>query len=189
MRIKLFALSLLLFGAMVLSQAALAQDAQPKYGVVDIASLMRDSVPGKEGVKFIETQQAAMQKQLDEIQGKLEKDPENKDLMQQLQRVYATAQQKMQAEGQHVANLIYDSIQKVLNDFRKDKGYAMLVSSDALASFDPAIDVTKEVLAEVDKLKLEFKPLPVPPAPQKEETAPAKEPEQGKEIKTHKPQK
>lgn len=166
-----------------------ADDAAPKIGVVDIARLMRDSVPGKEGVKFIESQQAAMQKKLDEIQAKLEKDPKNEELMRELQRVYASAQQKIQAEGQNVANLIFDAVQRVINKYRQDNGYLILAGSDAVASYDPAIDVTKAVLAEVDKEKIEFKPLPEPPAPKVEEGADAKKAEPKKDAAPQKADK
>lgn len=161
----LFTLFAIVAAAILSGGPVLAEDGAPKIGVVDIARLMRDSVPGKEGVKFIETQQAAMQKKLDDIQDKLEKDPKNEELLQELQKVYASAQQKIQAEGQNVANLIFDAVQRVINRYRQEKGYLVLAGSDAVASYDPAIDVTKEILAELDKEKVEFKPLPEPEAP------------------------
>lgn len=195
-----FFTALLIF-ALFLAVPAAAQDSAPKIGVVDIARLMRDSVPGKDGVKFIEAQQAQMQKQLDEVQAKLEKNPEDQAVMQELQRVYGTAQQKIQAEGANVANMIFDAVQKTIDKYRADNGYDILLGADATASYSKAIDVTDAILALVDTQKLEFKPLPDPqpratsvqPAPQgaKESTsgAPQAQPDQAKATSGSKPEK
>ena len=92
-----------------------SQVAQPKLAVVDMGRVMRDSEPGKEGVKFLESRQAGMQEQLDAIQDRLEKNPKDEAAMQELQRVYAVSQQRMQAEQQNVVNLLFDSVQRVVN--------------------------------------------------------------------------
>lgn len=133
---------------------------QPKIGVVDLNKLMRDSVPGKEGIKFIEAQQSKLQKELDAIQDKLEKNPEDQAAMQELQSVYATSQQQMQADGQSVVGTLFDAIQEQLNAYREKNGYAMLIRAEALDSFDPKLDITSSIMEQIDKLKIEFKPAP-----------------------------
>lgn len=140
---------------------------QPKIGVVDLNILMRDSAPGKAGIKFIEAQQAKFQKGLDAIQEKLEKNPEDQAAMQELQKVYASSQQQMQAEGQNVVGTLFDAIQGVLNSFREKNGYSLLIRAEALDSFDPGLNVTNAILAEVDKLKIDFKPAPAQDKPEK----------------------
>lgn len=151
----------------------MAQELQLRYGIVDIAKLMRDSEPGKAGIKFIENEQTRMQKKLDEIQARLEKSPTDQNLMQELQRTYGALQQKIQTDGQQVATRIYDVIVKVLDQYRTDNNYTMLLGNEAVASYDPSIDVTEAVLALVNKEKLEFTATPLPDvtAP---EAAPAK---------------
>lgn len=133
---------------------------QPKIGVVDLNRIMRDSVPGKEGIKFIEAQQATLQKELNAIQEKLEKNPEDQAAMQELQKVYATSQQQMQAEGQNVVGTLFDAIQAALDRFREKNGYALLIRAEALDSFDQSLDVTNAIMAEVDNLKVDFKSVP-----------------------------
>lgn len=135
-----------------------------KVGVVDLNKLMRDSAPGKAGIKFIEAQQTKLQNELDAIQDNLEKNPTDEEAMQRLQKVYATSQQQIQAAGQNVVGALFDGIQEVLNSYREKNGYAMLIRAEALDSFDPALDVTNAVLAEVDKLKIDFKALQAEPA-------------------------
>lgn len=130
----------------------------PKIGVVDLNRLMRDSAPGKAGLKYIESQQADLQSALDKIQDKLEKNPGDEAAVQELQKVYAASQQKIQAEGQGVVTRLFDSIQVALDNYRKQNGYQILIRVEALDSFDPALDVTNAIMAEVDKIKIDFKP-------------------------------
>lgn len=130
---------------------------QFKVGVVDLNRLMRDSVPGKAGIKFIEAQQTKLQAELDAIQDNLEKNPTDEAAMQRLQKVYAASQQQIQSAGQNVVGALFDSISGVLNGYREKNGYAMLIRSEALDSFDPKLDVTNAILAEVDKLNIDFK--------------------------------
>lgn len=124
--------------------------------VVDMMRVMRDSAPGKSGVKYLETIQAEMQKSLDEIQGRLEKNPKDESAMQDLQKVYAASQQRMQTEQQNVVNILNDTIQRVLNTYREKNSLEVILASDAAMAYSPKIDVTDAIIAEVDRQKVEF---------------------------------
>ena len=158
------------------------KDAQPKLAVVDMARIMRDSEPGKAGVKFLEGLQAGMQDKLNAIQARLEKDPKDEAAQKELQGVYMTAQQRMQAEQQNVVNLLYDTIQRVLNAYREQQGYDIILSAEVAAAFNPKADVTAAVIAEVNKQKIDFKPLPEPAAPEAA-PAPAAQPQEKEQPK------
>ena len=106
-----------------------------------------------------------MQDKLNAIQARLEKDPKDEAAQKELQSVYMTAQQRMQAEQQNVVNLLYDTIQRVLNTYREQQGYDVIISAE-VAAFNPKADVTTAVIAEVNKQKIDFKPLPEPAAPE-----------------------
>lgn len=172
MQIKL--LGIMLLGlCLALPGCDSGTDNGPKAAVVDLGRLMRESAPGKDGMKFIEDRQKEMQAQLDVIQDRLEKNPQDEAAMRELQKVYAESQQRIQAEGQNVAAQILDVVQRELNNYRAQKGYAVILLTDSLASFDPKLDVTGAVLAEIDKQKVEFKPLSPEQAAISQETAPA----------------
>ncbi len=117
MQMRLTLPLLLLLGFFIVACEAQEQSSKTSIAVVDMARVMRDSTPGKEGVKFLESRQTALQGQLDAIQDKLEKNPEDEKAMQELQRVYAVSQQRMQAEQQNVVNILFDTIQRTLNDY------------------------------------------------------------------------
>lgn len=146
------------------------RETQPKLAVVDMARVMRDSEPGKAGVKFLESLQNGMQDKLNAIQARLEKDPKDEAAQKELQSVYMTSQQRMQAEQQNVVNLLYDAIQRVINTYREQQGYDVILSAEVAVAFNPGADVTAAVIAEVNKQKIDFRPLPEPAAP---EAAPA----------------
>lgn len=164
----LFILPLFCVAALLLNGCETAgnSDAGMKIAVADVSRLMKDSVPGKEGIKFLESRQAIFQKELDEIQDRLEKNPSDESAMKDLQRVYSASQQQIQAEGQNVATLLFDTLQRVLDTFREQKGYDLILSQDTVASFARSVDITNEVMQILDQEKIEFKPLPAaqPPA-------------------------
>lgn len=179
MRIKFGLIATLALSIMLV---ACNEGQAPKIGVVDLNRLMRDSVLGKAGLKFIESQQTELQAQLDAIQDRLEKNPADEAAMQELQKVYSASQQRMQAEGQNVVGLLFDSIQKELNTYREKNGYLLLIRAEAVDSYDPSLDVTNAIMGEVDKLKLEFKPVSqqpgqdTPAEAQAEEAVPTEKP-------------
>lgn len=131
-----------------------------KIAVADVSRLMRDSVPGKAGIKFLEGRQAKFQKELDNIQDRLDKDPTDEVAMKDLQRVYSASQQQIQAEGQNVAAMLFDTLQRILDKFREENGYTLILGQDTVASFAKSVDVTDAIMKELDKEVLDFKPLP-----------------------------
>ena len=84
--------------------------AQPKVAVVDMARVMRDSEPGKTGVKFLESLQGDMQTKLNDIQQRLEANPKDAEAQKELQAVYMSAQQRMQVEPVSYTHLTLPTI-------------------------------------------------------------------------------
>ena len=172
MRIRFIMPLALLLSMMLFACQQADNTAQPKVAVVDMARVMRDSEPGKSGVKFLESLQGDMQTKLNDIQHRLEANPKDADAQKELQAVYMSAQQRMQVEQQNVVNMLYDTIQRVINTYRAEKGYTVIISTEAAAAFDSKSDVTNEVLELVNKQKVEFKPV-APEAGKAPEAAPA----------------
>ena len=189
--------NLLLICALMLPLAACENPSAPapKIGIVDVNRLMRDCNMGKAGLKQIEDLQAKMQKQLDDIQTKLEKNPADEGAMRELQKVYATSQQQIQAEGENIVSQIMEAVQGAMDEFRQKNGYAILLRQEAADAFDPALDVTSAMLAEVNKIRIDFKPLPSAPeaaaaeSGQKEDTAPVDNKNADSSNSTETPQK
>lgn len=180
MRIRLLAVSLLLLSLLCAAcqQGENKTASGPRIAVVDVVRVMRDSEPGKAGIKFLEGIQADIQKQLDDIQAKLEKDRENQALQQQLQTVYMAAQQRMGAEQQNVLSQLQNVVQRTMDEFRKAQGYDVIMSAETMASFDAKLDVTNGVIEAMNSQKITFVPVgdkaaapAAVPAPAAEESA------------------
>ena len=158
MRIRYFMPLALMLSLMLIACQQGEGSSQAKLAVVDMTRVMRDSEAGKAGVKHLEGLQADMQAQLNDIQKRLEQNAEDVEAQKELQTVYMASQQRMQVEQQNVVNVLYDTMQRIINAYRADKGYALIISSEAAASFDSKADVTSDIIAAMDKQKIDFKP-------------------------------
>ena len=177
MRIRYFMPLALLLSLMLIACQQGEGSSQAKLAVVDMTRVMRDSEAGKAGVKHLEGLQADMQAQLNNIQKRLEQNADDADAQKELQTVYMASQQRMQVEQQNVVNVLYDTMQRIINAYRADKGYALIISSEAAASFDPKADVTSDIIAAMDKQKIDFKPAgEAEKAPEAEAAKPADKP-------------
>ena len=78
MRIRYFMPLALLLSLMLIACQQGEGTSQSKLAVVDMTRIMRDSESGKAGVKHLEALQADMQEQLNTIQGRLEKNANEK---------------------------------------------------------------------------------------------------------------
>ena len=161
-----YLIPLLLFCCCLLPacQQGEATESRPGLAIVDMARVMRDSEAGKAGVQFLEAMQASMQQELDTIQQKLEKDTDNEALQQELQQVLMTSQQRIQTEQQNVVTILYDTAQRIINTYREQQGFAVILAAEAAAAYSTSADVTNAIIAELNKQNISFKPVTTPPA-------------------------
>ena len=157
--------------------------------VIDLTRAMRDCEAGKAGVKFLEERQGGMEQKIKALQEKLQKNPKDEATQKEFQTAYMQVSQQIQAEQQNVVNLLLDTIQRVTNSYREQKGYRIILNSDMAASFDAKIDVTDDIIAEVNKQKVDFKPLPDPAPPQAVVPAPAADSAPADNTPTEQPEK
>lgn len=182
MRIRLLVLSLLVL-CLAVSGCQQPQEPAVKVAVVDMNRLLRDSEPGKEASRFLEGMQKEIQQQIDDVQARLGKDPENEALQRELQAIYMGGQQRINAEQQNVVSQLLDLTQRLVNNYRKANGLSVVLGSDVAVAYDPALDVTNALLDEMNKQKVNFvsvsNPQPaVPAAEPAEAPAEAKAPAQ-----------
>ena len=174
MRIRFLVLSLLVL-CLAVSGCQQTQEPAVKVGVVDMNRLLRDSEPGKEASRFLEGMQKEIQQQIDDVQARLGKDPENEALQRELQAIYMGGQQRINAEQQNVVSQLLELTQRLVNNYRKANGLSVVLGTDVAVAYDPALDVTNALLDEMNKQKVNFVSVsnPQPEAPAAAE-APAK---------------
>ena len=166
MRIRFLVLSLLVL-CLAVSGCQQTQEPAVKVGVVDMNRLLRDSEPGKEASRFLEGMQKEIQQQIDDVQARLGKDPENENLQRELQAIYMGGQQRINAEQQNVVSQLLDLTQRLVNNYRKANGLSVVLGTDVAVAYDPALDVTNALLDEMNKQKVNFVSVsnPQPEAP------------------------
>ena len=166
MRIRFLVLSLLVL-CLAVSGCQQTQEPAVKVGVVDMNRLLRDSEPGKEASRFLEGMQKEIQQQIDDVQARLGKDPENEALQRELQAIYMGGQQRINAEQQNVVSQLLDLTQRLVNNYRKANGLSVVLGTDVAVAYDPVLDVTNALLDEMNKQKVNFVSVsnPQPEAP------------------------
>lgn len=179
MPIRLLILSLLVL-CLAVSGCQQTQEPAVKVGVVDMNRLLRDSEPGKEASRFLEGMQKEIQQQIDDVQARLGKDPENEALQHELQAIYMGGQQRINAEQQNVVSQLLDLTQRLVNNYRKANGLSVVLGTDVAVAYDPALDVTNALLDEMNKQKVNFvsvsNPQPEAPAKAAQDTKAAEKP-------------
>lgn len=169
-----YLISGLLLAACLLSGCINSNESSPAVAVVDSSRVFKESEPGKAGIKHLESLHESMQAELNALQQELQAKPDNEALQQKLQEKYMAYQQRIGAEQQQVINVLNDTIQKALNTCREQKKLALILGTDAVLSFGPAVDITSLVIAEVNKNSVTFKPVePEPEVSAPVETPPA----------------
>ena len=126
------------------------------------------------GIEHLKQLEAAMQEQLKTAQGMIEKAPNDEALRARFQKTFVGYQQIVNAEQQKVVQQINGLMQKTLEDFRTKNGYSVIMNAEGLLAFDPKSDVTKDVIAEMDKTKVTFAPVklePITAAPKADDKA------------------
>ncbi len=131
--------------------------AQSTIGIVDTARIFRESEPAKAGIKFLESVQSEMQDKLTVIQEEIQKDPTNTALQQEVQTMYAEFQQRIGAEEQNVVNLLQDALQRSVDSHRVSKKLTLVVGSEVALAYDKSVDITDDIIAEMNKQSIEFK--------------------------------
>ena len=130
--------------------------------VADLQRVMRDCDAGKKGVDKLNAMAREAEEKLKPLQEKLDKKPDDADLQAQFQQMLMPMQQRMQSEQQNMMNQLVDATLRVVNKYREEKGYSVILPADVAFSNDPRLDITNELIAAVNKENIQLSPLPEP---------------------------
>lgn len=160
---KLLVLNFLLGACLALAGCDSAQK-NNSIAIVNVSQVFQESEAAKAGLKYLEEIGDEMQHKFLELQQALEEDPANSEKQKQFEEAIAEAQGRLNAEQQQVLTRINDAFQYAVDRYRENHGIAVVIRSDQVISSSGASDITKDILAEMNKHALEFTPI----APQKE---------------------
>lgn len=147
--------------------AAFAQD----IATINIQSILRDSAAAKSTKQQIEAKRDQYQDELKKIEDKLHKEDQelaeqrsllSPEALEQKSREFRSkiteaqkdVQQKklrLDAAYANALNTIQEAVLKIVEKMSKDKGFVAVVPTSQLLYAQPQLDITKEVLTQLDK--------------------------------------
>ncbi len=153
--LRLFILSLLTLGLVACNSA--------QTGLVDPNLLFQNSASGKAGIAHLQAIEASLQEQLVIAQKYIEEQPSNMELQAFLQGIFQNYQEIIGQKQQAVLDGINAQMIEAMGAVRKKRGYKIIMSTDSALSFDETINLTKDVLTEMDAKPLTFEPFVLTP--------------------------
>lgn len=146
--------------ALCLLQGACQQDqksVQNEIAVVDLGRVISDSEPGKAAQAYVADLQKSYNDQLVAAQGKLQENAKDEKALQDFQVLFGSLQQRFQQEEAAATNTLLEKLIKTVADVRQQKGYKVIVRSEAVIAQDKGLDVTNEVMDAFNKVTIDFK--------------------------------
>ena len=172
---KRFSLRLMLLVAMAL----LAFGCNGKsVAIVDTTFVQRESIAGQKGGERLQALGMQMQAEYEAGKQKIEEaqKSKNKKAYEEAQAEQKQAlldmQQRLNAEQQMVVTVVTEVYQKALEACRVKGKFAVILPAEGALSFDPAVDITKQMVEEMNAQPLDFS-FTEPEAPADAKDAPA----------------
>ncbi len=142
--------------------------------VVDPSKLYQESASGKAGLAHLQQMETDIQEQFTKAQTLLEKMNEDEGIRLALQETFGQYQQIVTEQQQKMMDVINTQIEEAIQLVRKEKKYTAVISTEGLLAFDEQADITKDVIAVMDKKPVTFEKVTIPaleaPKPAEKET-------------------
>lgn len=149
--------------ALLLALALLAFGCNGKrVAVVNTDMVYQGSVANEKGLEYLKSISGEMQKAYEEAQAKVDeaKGKKEKEAAQtEMQQLLMEMQQRLNAEQQQVVGVLSQSYKDALESCRTKGKYDIIIQPEATLSYDPQIDITRQVIDAMNAMTYEFKPL------------------------------
>lgn len=152
--------------------------------LIDQNRLYMESQAGKKGMEMLQGMSGEMQSQLQSMQeemGKEGTEQEKQERSRRFQQTLSAAQARMGAEQTRIVGVLQENVTAVLDEFRKERGIAVILPVESALSYDKSMDITDDVIAALDKRNIDLS------KPQEPAKAPAGEPEEQPAPSAEKP--
>lgn len=129
---------------------------EPSIGVVDSATVVQDGKPGRAALAHLAHVRQVLQNNLDAVVKKLESYPDKKQAQEILLASQEALQQTLDAHESQINAQLTELLQASVRECRAAKELTAVVSKDTLLDYNPALNITPEVLALFDKKDVRF---------------------------------
>lgn len=143
-------------------KAAAEKQEQSKVGVLNLGLMFQSSKASEAARQYMVGVEKDLQAEIEKIASVMPKDSEgnvDKESMPALQKAYADAQQRLNAEQQMVLTKLNTLATETVDEYRVKHGLDLVVRADQIFSFDPTIDITKDIIAIMDSKEVSFTPM------------------------------
>ncbi len=169
-------LPLLCIALLTLALSACNQEPSVKIGVVDEAAAFKDNKVTTDAMAYLQTMGKPMQEKAEAAYKAMQAN-QNEETVAAYKLAMGELQTTMNAEQQRIVAMVDAKFSEVLNQYRKDKKLILILSKQSVISSDDTVDVTKDIIAIMNTISMDFtKPeAPAKPEAAAPEAAPAEE--------------
>lgn len=130
-----------------------------RVAVVNTEMVYKESSLSEKGTQHLRSMSAEMQQTYEAAAAKVENAKGKKDkeaAQEEMQMALIEMQQRLNAEQQNVVNVLTEAYKNALDSCRTKGKFDLVVPQDVALSFDPQVDITSKVMAEMDAAPVEF---------------------------------
>jgi outer membrane protein len=173
---KSAAWTILLCGVLLVAAGCARQTGEAQMiGIVDISRVFQESQAGMQGMEYLQSINEEFQKEFERLQSESEEDTNAN--AQKLQQAIAQYQAVIGREQERVVTLLNEEFRSVIETFRQDNNYSILLSQENVLAAGEGVDVTDRIIQEFDKVQIDLDADAARPSVQ-EQTPPAPAEEQ-----------
>ena len=143
-------------------KAAAPAPQEPKVAVLNLSVVFQTSKASVAAAEYMTKMESELQNELEKASSGLAKDADgnvSKDDMPKLQKIFGELQQRYNAEQQMVLTRLNAMATETVDEYRKQHNLEVIIRSDQAFSFDPAIDITEEIIKLMDAKQISFEPM------------------------------
>lgn len=127
----------------------------PSIGVIDEAVAFRDNKAAEAAMEHLKQKSAPLQEAAEKAYKAMQAE-ENEETSGAYREAMGKLQSVMGAEQQRIVSLLNEEFNKVIDDYRKTNGLAVVVAKKSVLSMDESVDITQGVIAEMNKVSIDF---------------------------------
>lgn len=129
--------------------------ADNKIGVVDETVAFQKNDATNKAMAFLQKKGEAMQAEARKAYEAMQKD-NNEETVAAYKEAMGKLQQAMGMEQQRIFGLLNDAFTKVIDEYRTEKGFSIILPKQSTLSMDDSVDVTEEVTERMNKIDIDF---------------------------------
>jgi outer membrane protein len=128
--------------------------------IVDHEAVFRQSAAGKESMAYLQGMNQKLMSELTEMQQGQENATEEQKAQAQTQMQGKMTEYRMQLQGEQerIIQALNDAFTKAIENYRENNDVQVVLAVENVISYDPALDVTEDIIASMNEMDIEIQP-------------------------------